>query len=81
MLNVYSMDDDFFSMSLLEDLKSQDKDTALAAFRRLKLYWNLGLGVISAVVALTFTFSIISPQRLVDCLRDYRFSSGRVTCR
>ena len=81
LLDIYGMDNARSSMSLLHDLKSQDKDTALAAFKRLKFYWNLGMIIAFPVIFLTFTFSIISPQRLLECVSENRFKGGRVTCR
>ena len=81
LLVIYSTDNAFSNMSLLDELKSQDKNTALAAFKRLKFYWNLGMIIAFPVIFLTFTFSIISPQRLIECISENQFQGGRVTCR
>ena len=80
-VDIYGMDDALSTMSLLDDLKSQDEDTVLAAFKRFRFYWNLGIAVAFLVIVVTFTFSIISPQELVECIAENRFKRSRFVCR
>jgi len=80
-VDIYGMDDALSTMSLLDDLKSQDEDTVLAAFKRFRFYWNLGIAVAFLVIVVTFTFSIISPQELVECISENRFKRSRFVCR
>ena len=57
-VDIYGMDDALSTMSLLDDLKSQNEDTVLAAFKRFRFYWNLGIAVAFLVIVVTFAFQL-----------------------